>query len=86
MRFVLLREDRSARLIAGVAGSVLFAGAGLALDLAREHMEIVGTICGASPSPHCGWCYGAAALVLSGLAAFFVALSPAPTSVRAGSR
>lgn len=70
-------EDCVFRAGLGVVGGVLLASAGLAADLARDHMRLIGTICGAGAEPHCGWCYGAAALVLSALAAFAVALRPA---------
>ena len=73
-------EDQAFRLGAGLTGLVLTASAALAADLAREHMAFVGAICGASSNPHCGWCYGAAGLVLAGLAAFAVALRPAGLS------
>jgi hypothetical protein len=70
-------EDFAFRAGAATVGAVLLASAGLAADVAREHMVFLGTICGASPIPHCGWCYGAAGLVLAGLAAFASALAPA---------
>ena len=73
-------EDGAFRLGAGVLGGILTASAALAADLAREHMAFVGAICGASAYPHCGWCYGAASLVLAGLAAFAVAARPRSTS------
>ena len=63
------------RLGAGTVGGVLFASSGLAADQALQHMALVRTICGASDAPHCGWCYGAAGLLLAGLAAFAVAFS-----------
>jgi hypothetical protein len=62
------------RLGAGLVGCVLLTAASLAASLAREHMIFLGTICGVGSHPHCGWCYGAAGLVLAGLAAFSVAL------------
>jgi hypothetical protein len=75
-----LTEDQAFRLGAALTGLALAASAALAADLAREHMAFVDAICGASPSPHCGWCHGAAGLVLAGLAAFAVALRPAGLS------
>ncbi|MBX3485469.1 hypothetical protein [Phenylobacterium sp.] len=69
-------EDRAFRLGAATAGGVLFVGAGLAADLARGHMILLGTVCGAGPDPHCGWCFGAAGLALAGLAAVAVAILP----------
>ena len=72
-RHPFLTEDRAFRLGAAVVGLILTASAALAADLAREHMAFVGAICGASSLPHCGWCYGAASLVLAGLAAFIAA-------------
>lgn len=65
---------------AGAVGGVLLASAGLAADLARDHMGLIGTVCGAGPDPHCGWCYSTAGLVLAGLAAFVVALRPEPAA------
>jgi hypothetical protein len=76
-------EDFAFRAVAGAAGGVLLASAGLAADFARSHMTLLGTVCGASPVPHCGWCYGAASLVLAGLAAFAVALAPPSASLGA---
>jgi len=74
-------EDRTFRAGAGTVGGVLLASAALAADLARDHMVLFGTVCGADPFPHCGWCYGAAGLAITGLAAFAVALAPArPTA------
>lgn len=74
-------EDRVFRTGAGTVGGILVASSGIAADLAREHMTLLGTICGAGPDPHCGWCYGAAGLLLTGLAAFALAIAPAhPTA------
>lgn len=70
------REDQVMRLGAGLVGVVLTASAALAADLAAQHMRTLGVICGASPHPHCGWCFGAASLGLAGLAAFAMALVP----------
>lgn len=69
-------EDRVLRLGAGLVGAVLLAAASIAASLALQHMETLGTICGAGPAPHCGWCYGAASLTLLGLAAFVFAARP----------
>jgi len=77
-------EDRVFRTGAGAVGGVLLASAGLAADLARDHMLQIGTLCGAGPAPHCGWCYGAAGLVLAGLAAVAVALRPEPAPTATG--
>ena len=66
------------RLGAGAAGGVFLASAALAAEQAREHMALLGTLCGAGSNPHCGWCYGAAGLVLAGLAACFHAARLAP--------
>jgi|GEM_PF-2878648 len=71
------REDQVMRLGAALVGIVLTASAALAADLALEHMRTLGVICGASPHPHCGWCFGAASLGLAGLAAFVFAATPA---------
>lgn len=62
------------RLGAALTGIVLMTSASLAADLAREHMLALGAVCGAGRHPHCGWCFGAASLVLAGLAAFISAL------------
>ena len=75
-------EDRVFRWGAGTVGGVLLASAGLAADLSRDHMVVLGTFCGAGPVPHCGWCYGAAGLALVGLAAFAAALAPTPVAAR----
>lgn len=75
-RLPALTEDQAFRLGAGLIGLTLTTSGALAADLAREHMAFVGAICGASPHPHCGWCYGAAGLVLVGLAAFAAAARP----------
>jgi hypothetical protein len=69
-------EDRVFRITAGTVGGVLLASAGLAADLAREHMALLGTICGAGSAPHCAWCYAAAALALAGGAAIALAVAP----------
>ncbi|MBJ7408923.1 MAG: hypothetical protein JHD15_00955 [Phenylobacterium sp.] len=69
-------EDQVMRLGAALTGVVLSASAALAADLAQEHMRTLGVICGASPHPHCGWCFGAVGLGLAGLTAFVLALRP----------
>lgn len=69
-------EDRVFRATAGTVGGVLLASAGLAADLARQHMALLGTICGVGSAPHCGWCYVAAGLALAGIAAIAAAVSP----------
>ena len=69
-------EDRILRLGAGLSGVAFLAGAQLAWEEAQGHMAFLGTICGAGIHPHCGWCYGAASLVLAGLAGFAYALRP----------
>ncbi|RAK62803.1 hypothetical protein [Phenylobacterium kunshanense] len=69
-------EDRILRLGAALAGVIFMVGAALAWEMARAHMALLGTICGAGPHPHCGWCYGAASLVLAGLAGFAYAARP----------
>ena len=80
MRFrAALTEDRLFRTGAALTGATLTASAILAADLARMHMASIGTVCGAGPHPHCGWCLGAASLVLAGLAAFRLALAPLRT-------
>lgn len=69
-------EDQVMRLGAALTGVMLSASAALAADLAQEHMRILGVVCGASPHPHCGWCFGAVGLGLAGLTAFAVAIKP----------
>lgn len=69
-------EDFVLRLGAGLIGAICIASSAFAAGLARQHMAILGTICGAGPHPHCGWCYGAASLVLAGLVAFVYAARP----------
>jgi hypothetical protein len=69
-------EDVAFRTGAGTVGGVLLTSAGFAADLARDHMVVLGTVCGAGQTPHCGWCFGAAGLALAGLAAFAAALAP----------
>lgn len=69
-------EDLVLRLGAGGIGAIFIASSALAADLARQHMAVLGTICGAGSDPHCSWCYGAASLVLAGLAAFLYAARP----------
>jgi hypothetical protein len=75
-------EDFAFRAGAGTVGGVLLASAGLAADFAREHMALVGVICGQAAVPHCGWCYAAAGLFLAGLASFAVALASERPAVR----
>lgn len=69
-------EDQVLRLGAALAGVLLSASAALSADLAAQHMRVLGVICGASPHPHCGWCYGAVSLGLAGLTAFAYAVRP----------
>lgn len=73
-------EDLVLRLGAGLIGAICIASAALAAEFARQHMAVLGTICGAGPHPHCGWCFGAAGLVLVGLAAFLHAVRPVRNS------
>lgn len=80
-----LIEDSALRLGAVLTGVTFLVSAWLAVDLARGHMATLGTICGASNAPHCGWCFGAAVLVLAGLAAFVYAMAkPSPGFRRSG--
>jgi hypothetical protein len=79
----IIGEDAVLRLGAGIVGGLLLLAAYLAAGLARAHMQGLGEICGAMPHPHCGWCYGAASLLLVGLAAFSLALRPQRRPVRA---
>jgi hypothetical protein len=69
-------QTRVERMATGLLGASLLASAALAAGLARDHMALNGVICGGAEVAHCGWCYAAAALGLSGLAAWAVALSP----------
>lgn len=64
-----MTEDHYLRFGAALSSLVFFSSAWLAFGLARDHMAALGTICGAASAPHCGWCFGAAGLVLAGLAA-----------------
>jgi hypothetical protein len=70
------REDTVLRLGSGLIGLILTTAAYLSAELARDHMASLGTMCGAGPHPHCGWCYSAASLLLVGLAAFAHATRP----------
>jgi hypothetical protein len=72
-----LTEDRLFRTGVAILGATLTGAAALSADFARMHMLSLGTVCGADPHPHCGWCFGAASLGLAGLAAFYLALAPA---------
>lgn len=69
-------EDHVLRLGAVLTGLTLLASAGLAAELARGHMAVLGATCGAGNAPHCAWCFGAAGLALAGLAAFVYAARP----------
>jgi hypothetical protein len=80
MARLVLTEDHALRLGAALTGLTLAASAALAAGLAREHMAQLGALCGAAAHPHCGWCYGAAALALAGLPAFAAALRPVSLS------
>lgn len=70
-------EAQVLRFGAGLTGVVLTLSSVLAADQAAAHMQAIGAICGAGPAPHCGWCIGAASLVLAGFAAFAYAARPA---------
>jgi hypothetical protein len=74
-------QTRAERLATGLLGASLVAAAGLAAGLARDHMALHAVVCGVAEVAHCGWCYAAAALGLTGLAAWGVALSPSRTAV-----
>src|SRR4051794_3177844 len=76
MRSSALTEDQILRLGAALSSLIFLVSAELAADLARGHMDAIGTICGASDAPHCHWCFGAASLVLAGLAAMAYAARP----------
>jgi len=82
MRSSALTEDQILRLGAALSSLIFLVSAELAGDLAGGHMDAIGTICGAANAPHCLWCFGAAGLVLAGLAAFAVAIRPAPVPAR----
>ena len=82
MRSSALTEDQILRLGAALSSLIFLVSAELAGDLAGGHMDAIGTICGAANAPHCLWCFGAASLVLAGLAALAVALRPALAPAR----
>jgi hypothetical protein len=69
MRRPLPQEDQVLSVGWGLTGVILTAGAALSADLAWAHSQALGVLCGASSSPHCGWCFGAAGLAIAGLAA-----------------
>lgn len=71
-----LTEDHGFRLLAALSGLTLTGAALSAADLAREHAATLDVVCGVATQPHCGWCYGAAALGLAALTAFVAALQP----------
>ncbi|MBL8770919.1 MAG: hypothetical protein JNK30_06010 [Phenylobacterium sp.] len=72
----VVSEDLILRLGVGLTGATLLGGSALAADLAQLHMAALGTICGASTNPHCGWCLGAVGLALAGLTALGFATAP----------
>lgn len=74
-----LTEDRLFRTGVALLGATLTGAAAFSADFARMHMLSLGTVCGADPHPHCGWCFGAASLGLAGLAAFYLAVAPRRT-------
>jgi len=76
-----LTEDRLFRGGVAILGAMLTAAAIISADFARMHMLSLGTVCGADPHPHCGWCFGAAGLALAGLAAFYFAVAPTDRGV-----
>jgi hypothetical protein len=71
-------EELILRAGAGLTGLSLLGSAALAADLAGQHMAALGTICGATPHPHCAWCLGAVGLALAGLTAFAFAFGAGP--------
>jgi hypothetical protein len=77
-------EVRLLRLGAGLLALTLLAAAGLAGDLARQHMAAIGRLCGGGDAPHCAWCYAAVAFALSGLSAAFAAAPPGRARARGG--
>ena len=63
------------RLVAGavaVLGLTLSVCGAVATQIAIEHMARDAAICGPL-NGHCGWCYGAAGLIIAALAAFGLA-------------
>lgn len=60
-------NDSTARLGLASAGALCLVSAALALALAREHMRFLGSLCGDSVQPHCGWCFAAASFSLLGV-------------------
>jgi hypothetical protein len=57
----------------GLFGLLSLASAQVSALFVRDHILLRGVICGAQ-SPHCGWCYAAAAFALAGVAAFAAAM------------
>lgn len=71
-----VKAQLHARLAGGLFGFLLLWGATLSALFAEAHANALGSICGASASPHCGWCYAAVSLALAGLTACAAALAP----------
>lgn len=61
--------------LAGLAAPTFAAWAVIAADIGRVQMSAQGVICGAA-TPHCAWCYAAAALGLAAVSALMVAVRP----------
>ena len=74
-------EEAVARGAAGLAGLMLLVAATLAAGLALRHMALLGDLCGAA-TPHCGWCFTAAALAIAGASSLAWSLQPALKSLR----
>ena len=65
------------RMAIGLLGLLCLATAAVSVLMASEHMIRGSAICGAVQTPHCGWCYGAAA-ACAGAAAAAPQKRPAP--------
>jgi hypothetical protein len=77
VRPTLLTSAQAIRLSAGLIGAGMLVEAGHAASAAQAHMALTGAICGtANAAAHCGWCYAAVALGVTGFAALLLAVWP----------
>lgn len=60
------------------AGVVCCVAAAVAAAMAREHMQLLGRICGPAAQPHCAWCFAALGLSLAGLGLLAASLLAPP--------
>ena len=72
MNSLTVQERRLAIGALAVLGLTLFACGAVATQIAIEHMARDAAICGPL-NGHCGWCYGAAGLIIAALAAIGLA-------------